>query len=421
MGMARFGLRNLARSKLRLALVALLIGFPFFLLLVMQAIGDAVQRQTELLKRAVDNTLQLRARGSLGHVNMVGSSDLLPGDVLDKVKSVEHVAKVEPYLLAMMPTEGHNFAMIVGVNPGDTKRLESHGEAGNPRIIAGRDLRPDDRGKDVGVIGQGLARWAGITPENLDRATLALDLRRTHPAIFALDRPARTIRIVGIYASGYVFGDMQLFIPLDTFRDIYGVPDRISWLFVTGDSADHLPAVEQKLRTLVGDVGDIIAPTSTAAFERTATRAVVRLATGGGVLAAALMVIVVFFVMLLVVRERAWEIGTLKAIGASNGGIVLGFLTEAVALCAVGGVLGTLLFTALGGPIARRLFSLGIAPFLPAQYKDVLAESLTISSALGATTIGLLVAVSIVVATMGSAYSIRQILRLSPLEAIRNE
>lgn len=421
MGMARFGLRNLARSKLRLALVALLIGFPFFLLLVMQAIGDAVQRQTELLKRAVDNTLQLRARGSLGHVNMVGSSDLLPGDVLDKVKSVEHVAKVEPYLLAMMPTEGHNFAMIVGVNPGDTKRLESHGEAGNPRIIAGRDLRPDDRGKDVGVIGQGLARWAGITPENLDRATLALDLRRTHPAIFALDRPARTIRIVGIYASGYVFGDMQLFIPLDALRDIYGVPDRISWLFVTGDSADHLPAVEQKLRTLVGDVGDIIAPKSAAAFERTATRAVVRLATGGSVLAAALMVIVVFFVMLLVVRERAWEIGTLKAIGASNGGIVLGFLTEAVALCAVGGALGTLLFTALGGPIARRLFSLGIAPFLPAQYKDVLAESLTISSALGATTIGLLVAVSIVVATMGSAYSIRQILRLSPLEAIRNE
>jgi hypothetical protein len=112
------------RRKGRLLVVALLIGVPFVLLLVMQAIGDAVQRHTELLRRTVDTALQLRARGSMGHVNMVGSSDLLPAGVLDKVRTVGHVAKVEPYLLAMTPTDGHNFAMIVGVHPGDTKRLE---------------------------------------------------------------------------------------------------------------------------------------------------------------------------------------------------------------------------------------------------------------------------------------------------------
>ncbi len=33
MGMARFGLRNVGRSKVRLAVVVLLIGGPFFLLL----------------------------------------------------------------------------------------------------------------------------------------------------------------------------------------------------------------------------------------------------------------------------------------------------------------------------------------------------------------------------------------------------
>ncbi len=420
MGMARFGLRNLARSKARLVIVALLIGVPFFLLLVMQAIGDAVQRHTELFKRTVDTALQLRARGSLGHVNMVGSDVILPGAVLDKVRGVPHVVKVEPYLLAMTPTEGQNFAMIVGVNPGDTKRLESHGEAGNPKIIAGRDLTPDDRGKDVGVIGQGFARFAGITPETLDRAVLTLDLKRTHPAIYALNRPPRTIRIVGIYTSGYVFGDMQLFIPLDTFRDIYGTPDAISWLFVTADSSDHVPAVRERLAQLVGDVADIIAPETAAAFESTTTRAVVRLARGGTLLAAGLMVIVVFFVMLLVVRERAWEIGTLKALGAPNTGIVVGFLTEAFALCVLGGALALTVFAVSGGPIARRLFALGLAPFLPAQYKDTLVEALTMSG-LGATTLGLLLIVALVVAALGSAYSVRQILRLSPLEAMRHE
>ena len=420
MGMARFGLRNLLRRKGRLVVVALLIGVPFFLLLVMQAIGDAVQRHTELLKRNVDTALQLRARGSMGHVNMVASSDVLPAQVLDKVRTVEHVAKVEPYLLAMTPTEGHNFAMIVGVNPGDTKRLESHGEAGNPRIIAGRDLTPADRGQPVGVIGQGYARFASITPERLAEATVTLDLRRTHPVILALDRPRQTIRVVGIYASGYVFGDMQLFVPLDTFRDIYGVRDGISWLFVTADSVDHVPAVREQLTRLVGDVADIIAPEAAALFASTTTRAVVRLARSGTLLATALMVVVVFFVMLLVVRDRAWEIGTLKALGAPNAGIVLSFLTEALALCALGGALALAVFGVSGGPIARRLFALGVTPFLPAHYKDSLGEALNLSG-VGAATLGVLLIVAVVVAALGSAYSVRQILRLSPLEAMRHE
>jgi ABC-type lipoprotein release transport system permease subunit len=421
MSMVRFGLRNLFRSRLRLALVSLLIAFPFFLLLVMQAIGEAVQRQTELLKRTVDNTLQARARGSMGHVNMIGSSDVLPADVVAKVRALEHVRRVEPYLLAMTPTEGHNFAIIVGLNPGDTMRLESHGEAGSPRIVAGRNLTPEDRGKAIGVIGQGFARSAGITPENLDRATLTLDLRRPHAAIFALDRPAAAIRVVGMYASGYVFGDMQLFIPLDTFRDVYGVPDKISWLFVTADSSQHVPAIEQKLRTLVGDLADVVAPTAAAEFEQLTTRAVVRLTTSATLLSAVLMVIVVFFVMLLIVRERSWEIGTLKALGAPTGGIVVSFLTEAVALCAVGALVGTAAFAVVGGPIIRRAFSLGIAPFLPSHYKDTLFESLDLAAGLGATTIGVLLGVCVAVAVAGSLWSVRQIVRLSPLEAIRNE
>jgi len=153
MSMLRFGLRNLFRNVPRLVVVALLIALPFFLLLVMQAVGSAVERQTAILKQNVNNTLQLRARGSMGHVNMVGNEDILPQEAFEKVKGIAHVAKVEPYLLAMTPTEGHNFAMVIGVNPGDSKRLESHGEAGNPKIIAGRDLTDADRGQRVAIIG----------------------------------------------------------------------------------------------------------------------------------------------------------------------------------------------------------------------------------------------------------------------------
>jgi len=420
MSMVRIGVRNLWRSKLRLVLVAALIGTPFFLLLVMESIGDAVQRQTDVLKESVNNTLQLRSRGSMGHVNMVGNEDLLPQDALAKVKGVDHVAKAEPYLLAMTPTEGHNFAMVVGVDPDDTRRLESHGEAGNPKIIAGRDLTEADRGKRVAIIGQGFARWAGLKPQDIGQAALTLDLKRTHPVIFALDRPPVTLTIVGIYASGYVFGDMQLFMPFDTFREVYGVRDGISWLFVRADSAENLPAVEKQLRAMLGNVADIISPTTVAEFQTTATRAVQRLASSGIALAAALMVIVIFFVMLLIVRERAWEIGTLKALGASDAGIAMSFLTEAILLCAIGAIAGVVLFLFWGGALAHLIFGLGITPFLPAQY-NTLAGTLAPAPRFGPTTLGILVAACLFAALAGSAWSIRQIIRLSPIEAIRHE
>ncbi len=419
--MVLLGLRNVARSKARLALVAVLIGLPYFLLLAMEAIGSAVERYTAVLLANVNNTVQLRARGSMGHVNMVGNEAILPQNALGQVRGVEHVARVEPYLLAMTPTEGHNFGMIVGVVPGDTKRLESHGEAGNPRIVAGRDLAPEDAGKRVAVIGQALARWAGIRPESLAGARLTLDLKRTHPVIFALDRPPATLEIVGIYASGYVFGDMQLFMPLDAFREIYGVPEGVSWLYVQADSSTNLAPVERRLRELLGDRADIIGPTSAAEFQSTTTRTVLRLTRGGVWLAAALMLSVVFFLMILMVRERAREIGTLKALGASDGGLVLAALAEALALCAIGAIVGFALFGLAGRATSYGLFAIGIAPFLPAQYKDTLGATVALSGQIGWSVLGLAALVGLAVAVAGSGYAIREILRLSPVEAIRHE
>jgi ABC-type antimicrobial peptide transport system permease subunit len=414
------GLRNLLRNKPRLVLVAILIGVPFFLLLAMQSIGEAVQRQTSVLTRDVNTVLQLRARGSMGHVNMIAQDRLLPDRVLEEVRGIEHVVQVEPYLLAMAPITPPNFVMHVGLAPTAAKRLESHGEAGSPRIIAGRDFTPEDAGQDVAIIGQGYAEWAGIKPEDLGRATLVVDPTRTHPVIYGMERPRRELRIIGIYASGYVFGDLQLFLPIDTFRSIYGTDRGISWVFVRVDSVENVAAVAQRLRATVGDVADILVPTNAAVFTATTSRAVTRLAGAGGLLAVLLMVVVVFFVLLMLVRERAREIGTLKAIGASNGGVTAQFLTEAIALTLLGGLLGLLLFRFAGEAVTGRLFALGIGPFLPSHYKP-LFESLSVGSQVSAPLLGLVGLTAVVAAVLGSAYGVWQAIRLSPLEAMKHD
>lgn len=419
--MVLLGLRNAFRSKTRLTVAVLLLALPVFLLLVLQAILTAVETHTETLSRNVDNTLQLRARGSMGHVNMVGNETILPQRALEIASSVAGVAGAEHYLLAMTPTAGHNFAMIVGVNPGETRRLESHGEAGSPRIIAGRDLTEEDRRKRVAVIGQGVARWAGIKPEEVGRATLTLDLKRTHPVIFALDRPPATLEVVGIYASGYVFGDMQLFVPFDAFREIYGVPEGISWLFVRAISADYVPEVEAALRRELGAVADIIAPIAAAEFERTTTRAVRRFAAIGTALAAALMVIIVFFVTLINVRERTREIGTLKALGASDTGVAASFLAEALVLAVLGAAAGAVVFAVVGGLLGGHFFGIAVSPFLPAQYKDTLRAVLAPVAGLGLSGLAWFLLSTAIAACAGSAWGLRQVVKLSPVEAIRHE
>ena len=422
MGMILLGLRNLFRSKVRLAIVVVLIAVPFFLLLIMQAIGGAIQSQTEVLKRDVNTLLQLRARGSMGHINMVGQDRILPQGVLDKVKQIEHVVHVEPYLLAMAPITEPNFVMHVGLEPSAEKRLESHGEAGNPRIIAGRDFTPQDRGQEVGIIGQGYAKWAGITAQDIEngKASLVIDPTRTHPVIFRMDRPKRTLNIIGMYASGYVFGDLQLFMPLNTLRDIYAVNQGISWVFVRADSVDNVESVTKKLQEVVGDVADILAPKGAAVFTATTSRTVTRLATGGAALAVVLMTIINFFVTLMQVRERSGEIGTLKAIGASDGGVTIEVLTEAIALTILGGLFALILFRMLGETITGPVFAFGITPFLPSHYKP-LVQSLSVSSQISASGLGVLALNAFLASAIGSAYGLWQVVKLSPLEAMKHE
>lgn len=415
-----FGLRNMGRNKVRLVLVTVLIAIPFFLLLALQSIGDAVERHGAVLMRDVNTILQLRARGSMGHVNMIDQDRLLPDATLEKARAIEHVMHVEPYLLAMAPITMPNFVMHVGLAPAAVKRLESHGEAGNPRIIAGRDFTPEDAGKDVAIIGQGYAEWAGIKPEDVGKATLTVDTTRTHPVIYAMDRPKRDLRIVGMYASGYVFGDLQLFMPLGTFRSLYGIDRGVSWVFVRLDSAGNVAMVADRLKAAVGEDADILSPTSAAAFTATTSRTVLRLTAVGGVLAVVLVVVVVFFTMLMLVRERSREIGTLKAIGAGNRRIAGQFLTEAVALTLFGAVVGLAVFRLLGEAVAGRLFALAIGPFLPAHYQPLFG-SLSLDTRLSGDLLSLALVAAVAAAAIGGAYGVWRAVRLSPVEAMKHE
>jgi len=105
-------------------------------------------------------------------------------------------------------------------------------------------------------------------------------------------------------------------------------------------------------------------------------------------------------IMLVSVTERTREIGIRMAIGASESDIMMQFLVEALVLCCLGGLLGTLLGL---GAIQLMMAGLGWNMVLPPQ---ALVAALTTSAAIG---------------VVFGFFPARRAARLDPIEALHHE
>jgi len=105
-------------------------------------------------------------------------------------------------------------------------------------------------------------------------------------------------------------------------------------------------------------------------------------------------------IMLVSVTERTREIGTRKALGANQRIIVLQFLSEAVLVSLIGGLMGTILGLAVGNGMALIIDSPAVFPL-----KWMI----------------LALIVSVLVGIVSGWYPARQAARLDPIEALRYE
>ena len=66
-------------------------------------------------------------------------------------------------------------------------------------------------------------------------------------------------------------------------------------------------------------------------------------------------------IMLVSITERTREIGTRKALGATNTSIRTQFIVEAIIICLIGGAIG-ILFGVLGGKLAASILGYPASP-----------------------------------------------------------
>lgn len=389
------GLRNPFRNRVRTTVVVLLLAAVIGLFAVLVQGALTTRRQIASLEANVRTVVELREAGAFGTGGFGGDkpagAEEFTVATLEQVKripSADHIAKIEEYVhTPQIDTSALNaYAMIIGLHPSAPLRAIGEVDYENARIIAGRNLRAGDDGKNVAIAGRLYAQERlGFDPQLTTLAGAMLLLNGT------------PLKVVGIYATGNDFGDNHVFVPIETFRRIYNPGGKLSKIRVTVDSVANVESVAADLKGLPG-------VDAVTAAEQVATAKAALGSMGAATLYGALLLFViggvlVVFVMALATRERVREIGTLKAIGAPNGEIVKQILAEVFAMVLLAGT-GAALIAAVAAWAIR--IALGVE--LAAGWETAL----------------LIMFGSFAFALLGSLYPVTKGIRLSPIQAMRS-
>ncbi len=182
------------------------------------------------------------------------------------------------------------------------------------------------------------------------------------------------IGVLNEKGSSFITTDNIVVIPLTKARQLYAQSNPSYVISVKGDNPENLqPAVDaatlamrnvRKLRPGEEINFDILKSDSISGMfvEKMSYATMAGFVIGIITLMGA--AIGLMNIMLVSVTERTKEIGTLKAIGASNKTIRLQFLLEAIVICQLGGLLGILLGIIAGNAVSLSVGGTFIIPWI---------------------------------------------------------
>lgn len=209
--------------------------------------------------------------------------------------------------------------------------------------------------------------------------------------------------VVGIYATGNVFGDSAVMLPLVPFQAWERQPGGLSLLFVKVTPGSDVAAVEQRVHdsspVLVG-IRNLL-EFGRANRDYQLITAADRAAT---IVAITIGAIIVMNTMLLSLVERYREFGLLRAVGWSRRRVVALVLGESLTMGVAGAALGVGMAYVVVRILSRLPDLEGI--LRPTYDAGVFARALLTAAA---------------VAILGAVYPATRAARLAPIEALRRE
>lgn len=209
----------------------------------------------------------------------------------------------------------------------------------------------------------------------------------------------------------------QIYVYADTVDDVNSLTSTIQAMYpelVVTTAQSELSQLEQQSSTVNSQL-----KAAQDAMNQTDAQAVEEI-----VIAIIATSIIVLFVMLYTVRERTKEIGTLKAIGASNATVMGQFLIEGILLSLIAGLVGV----AIGALAAPKLASILLPSvsnaFIPSGATFVTASGNAASTAAISVSPELMLiglGASVLLGALGTLYPAWKAARTRPAEAMRYE
>jgi putative ABC transport system permease protein len=401
----RMALGGIIANKMRSALTMLgiMIGVASVVILVAVGAGSA-EKSRKQLESLGSNTLIVIPGGL--QLPGLSSSKSRKVEILDSDVAALNDNEQAPDISDVTPSVSANAKLAldgVSVSPAQIAgTVANYADVKNQPVEFGSFFTDDDVESHRKVVVVGTTTAKNLLGENADLSTLVGRTVKLGPAKFT---------VVGVFKSkgsnGFQDQDDTVVLPITSARDtIAGGSKSVSGLTIRATSRETTDAAQAQTQAVLtsrhrGTTNSDFFVLNQASIQATQDASNKTFTTLlGAVAAISLLVggIGVMNIMLVTVTERTREIGIRKAIGARRVHIVSQFLTEAVVLSMLGGLLGV-----VAGIIGSKFRIVGTTP---------LVQTYSIFLAFG---------VAVVTGLFFGLFPANRASKLRPIDALRHE
>jgi len=403
-----YALKEVTRRKSRALLSILGVIFSIALLVGVLGVSQSIEQSAlqPMESAGADMLVQLHGEPcAFDTIKLPSNLNAMPAEAFNNLDNNGEISAIAGVLEFLSFKDGHP-TIITGLDPditdiGPIKPTEKKGEC--CEIVEGRYLQNTDT--YTAVVDKEFAILEGFNVGS------KIDIGGKDFEIVGIINTGRTARIAGA----------QVFIPINTAKQIVNKGDIFTTVFLKLSSQADPKAVEEKIKTAVGENVTITTSADFLATVAGMSAMTKTMATGISLIVIILVTLFVIKSSLAAIYERKNEIGVMKAVGWRDMDVVKLITIENVIQSLIGGIIGC-----FAGYIITYLFVMNsnfaipeAITSYPACAASTLATDLTVTVGFSPYLILIGMSAAIILGLLAGYAGARRISSLLPSEALR--